>query len=283
MTNTSRISLKISLTAICAALYAVSIATTAFIPTPWGVGQFRWGVIFPALFAIIGGPWVAGIGAAIGTWLGSWILMLYGLSNPILSLFAGVPANFIGFFLLGYLIQKFKTWNSFLMIALLTLFIGNFIAAFNVVLFFLLFVDPAVGKFALLVHTSDWMMRLSIVLGFMLFWVLTMYPFVIFLVPPMARAISPILKKYNIITTPLMLEEPKITLPKSIIAGFAILVFGFLFYFTPLSNIFKILFGLDFLKQTYLFYFTLISAGVLFIAPYIVAKRFYKLNKLQSK
>jgi hypothetical protein len=80
-----------------------------------------------------------------------------------------------------------------------------------------------------------------------------------------------------------MLEEPKITLPKSIITGFAILVFGFLFYFTPLSNIFKILFGLDFLTQTYLFYFTLISAGVLFIAPYVVAKRFYKLNKLQSK
>jgi len=38
--------------------------------------------------------------------------MFYGLSNPILSLFAGVSANFISFFLFGYLIQKYKNWGS---------------------------------------------------------------------------------------------------------------------------------------------------------------------------
>jgi hypothetical protein len=279
MIPTSRISLKISMTAICAALYAVSIATTAFIPTPWGVGQFRWGVIFPALFAIIGGPWVAGIGAAIGTWLGSWILMLYGLSNPILSLFAGVPANFIRFFLLGYFIQKYPSWNSFIIIALWTQFIGSFIAAFNTVLFFTYFVDPAISKFAFLVQTSEWATRLSIAIGMMLFWALTMYPLIIFLVPPMVKAASPVLKKYQMIATPLILEEPKITLPKSIIAGFAVLLTGFLFYYTPLSKILATILRISLVEQTYLFYFTLITAGVIFIAPYIVAKRFYKPNK----
>jgi hypothetical protein len=282
MIPTSRISLKISMTAICAALYAVSIATTAFIPTPWGVGQFRWGVIFPALFAIIGGPWVAGIGAAIGTWLGSWILMLYGLSNPILSLFAGVPANFIGFFLFGYLIHKFKSWSNLIIIALLTLFIGNFIAAFNTVLFFTYFVDPAVHKFAFLVQTSEWATRLSIVFGFMLFWVLTMYPIIIFALPPLMRAITPILKTYQI-ASPIMLEEPKTTLPKSIVTGFVVLLIGFLFYYTPLSNILATVLRISLLQQTYLFYFTLITAIVLFVAPYIVAKRFYKLHKIQTR
>ena len=46
--------------ATCAALYAVAIAVTAFVPTPWGVGQFRPAVVIPVIYALLGGPLVAG-------------------------------------------------------------------------------------------------------------------------------------------------------------------------------------------------------------------------------
>lgn len=275
MTTFKRRSLTVSMIAICAALYTASIATTSLIPTPWGVGQFRWGVIFPALFALLGGPWVAGIGAAIGTWLGSYILMFYGLSNPILSLFAGVPANFIGFFLFGYLIQKYKNWGSLIWIALLTLFIGNFIAAFNTVLFYTYFVNPALSKFAFFIQSNEWSIRLLTVIGLMLFWLLTMFPIVAFGLPPLIRAISPIIKIYQI-EIPLSIERPKITLTKSVITGFMILLIAFLIYYTPLSSVLKIVLRLGALEQANLLYLALFTAGALFVAPYVVSKRIHK-------
>jgi uncharacterized membrane protein len=81
---------------LSAALYAVAISVTAPIPTPWGVGHFRPGVVVPAVFAVVAGPYVAGIGAALGTFVGSVVLSSVGLSNPLLSLVAGFPGNFAG-------------------------------------------------------------------------------------------------------------------------------------------------------------------------------------------
>src|SRR3990170_8513552 len=87
---------KLSLISISAALYAVAIALTAFIPTPWGVGSFRPGVLIPAFFALIYGPIVGGVGAAIGCFIGDLVQSTFGLTNPLLSLVAGVPGNFVG-------------------------------------------------------------------------------------------------------------------------------------------------------------------------------------------
>lgn len=275
MQSNIRTSLKISMISICAGLYTLSIATTSFIPTPWGVGQFRWGVIFPALFAILGGPWVAGLGAAIGTFLGSYILMLYGLSNPVLSLFAGVPANFISFFLFGYFIKRYRNWSSLIWIALLTLFIGNFIAAFNTVIFYSFFVNPALNKFAYLIQSNDWFIRLSIVFGLLLFWLLTMFPIIVFGLPPLARAISPIIKSYRIGVT-LNLESPSIVLPKSIVAGLGVLLISFLIYFTPLSNVLTGILRISATGLVYLFYLSLFTSGILFIVPYIIARSLRK-------
>ncbi|MEM4462547.1 MAG: hypothetical protein QW695_06770, partial [Candidatus Bathyarchaeia archaeon] len=55
---------RMALIAISASLYAAAIAVTSPIPTPWGIGHFRPGVIVPALFALISTPLVAGMGAA---------------------------------------------------------------------------------------------------------------------------------------------------------------------------------------------------------------------------
>jgi hypothetical protein len=49
-------SLRAVLTALCAALYAVGAYATAYIPSPWGFGQFRPAVVIPAFFAVVFGP-----------------------------------------------------------------------------------------------------------------------------------------------------------------------------------------------------------------------------------
>lgn len=62
-----------------------------------GVG-FLPAVVIPAVFAALYGPWVGGVGAAIGIFLRD--IVVHG--NAALSLVAGVPPNFIVFFLIGY-------------------------------------------------------------------------------------------------------------------------------------------------------------------------------------
>ena len=82
---------------ISAALYAVfGILTAGF--SFLGVG-FLPAVVIPAVFAVLYGPWVGGLGAAIGIFIRD--MFVHG--NPALSLVAGVPANFIVFFIIGYI------------------------------------------------------------------------------------------------------------------------------------------------------------------------------------
>lgn len=93
-----------------AALYAVfGYLTNLGIVTPLiGVVRFWPSVIIPAVFAIIFGPMVGGIGAAIGIFISD--MLMHG--NVLLSLIAGVPANFVAFFLVGYIGRK-KISNQF--------------------------------------------------------------------------------------------------------------------------------------------------------------------------
>ncbi|MCW4028954.1 MAG: hypothetical protein NWE92_04830 [Candidatus Bathyarchaeota archaeon] len=82
---------------ISAALYAAfGILTAGF--SFLGVG-FLPAVVIPAVFAALYGPWVGGLGAAIGIFIRD--MVVHG--NAALSLVAGVPANFIVFFLIGYI------------------------------------------------------------------------------------------------------------------------------------------------------------------------------------
>ena len=82
---------------ISAALYAVfGILTAGF--SFLGVG-FLPAVVIPAVFAVLYGPWVGGFGAAIGIFIRD--MTVHG--NAGLSLVAGVPPNFIVFFLIGYI------------------------------------------------------------------------------------------------------------------------------------------------------------------------------------
>ena len=91
----------VALIAICAALYAVVGRLTDFGVTFIGVAFWPAAVI-PAIFAALCGPWVGGIGAAIGIFARD--MLFHG--DPLLSLTAGIPPNFIMFFIIGYLSQK---------------------------------------------------------------------------------------------------------------------------------------------------------------------------------
>jgi hypothetical protein len=91
----------IAIIGICAALYAVVGRLTDLGLTFLGVA-FWPAVVIPAIFATLYGPWVGGIGGAIGIFIRD--MLFHG--NPLLSLAAGVPPNFILFFLIGYLANR---------------------------------------------------------------------------------------------------------------------------------------------------------------------------------
>jgi hypothetical protein len=87
----------IAVIGISAALYAIVGISTANVSF-FGIG-FLPAVVIPAVFAVLYGPWVGGISGAIGIFIRD--MFVHG--NAALSLVAGVPPNFILFFLIGYI------------------------------------------------------------------------------------------------------------------------------------------------------------------------------------
>jgi hypothetical protein len=91
------------MTAMNAAVYAgIGALWTAFPLLIFGV-RFWPQVFVPATFAVLFGPWVGGVGAAIGIFLAD---VIYGHHDALLSFLVGVPSNFIGFFIVGWLTRR---------------------------------------------------------------------------------------------------------------------------------------------------------------------------------
>ena len=103
--------MEIAMMGICAALYAIVgyLTNLGIISPVVGVVRFWPSVIVPAVFAILFGPWVGGVGAAIGIFFADMIHPGHGIA--LLSLTVGVPSNFLGFFLLGYIGRKNLGWK----------------------------------------------------------------------------------------------------------------------------------------------------------------------------
>jgi hypothetical protein len=92
--------LQVTATSVNAALYAtVGALWTLFPVIVFGV-RFWPQVFVPATFAILFGPWVGGVGAAIGIFAAD---VIYGHHDALLSFLVGVPSNFVAFFVIGYL------------------------------------------------------------------------------------------------------------------------------------------------------------------------------------
>jgi len=137
--------LEAAMTAVCAALYAiVGYLTNLGIVSPVvGVVRFWPSVIVPAVFAILFGPWVGGIGAAIGIFFADMIHPGHGIA--LLSLTVGVPSNFLGFFLLGYIGRKNVEWKhitlglgfSGIIVVMIAYLLAEAFLSFDIALLFL--------------------------------------------------------------------------------------------------------------------------------------------------
>jgi len=107
------LSLTLALVAMNAASYAaVGVFVSYFVPLYVGGGIVRFWppVIVPGVFAVIFGPMVGGLGAAIGIFISD--MFLHG--NALLSLIVGVPANFIMFYLTGLFTKRRLTMVRYL-------------------------------------------------------------------------------------------------------------------------------------------------------------------------
>ena len=178
MLEYGRRSLGVVATAICAALYAVGCYTTAYIPSPWGFGQFRPAVVIPSFFATIFGPLPAAVGAAIGTLIADSVK--HGYLYPG-SLIAAVPGNFLGFYLFGRIVRNRFSWTRFILASNLTLTLANFIvAALYILCYKVLYMNQLTnlppGALAFLI------------VGLTIWWFVTMLPFVLLITPPLIRA-----------------------------------------------------------------------------------------------
>ena len=222
--------------ALCASLYAVGSYATAYIPSPWGVGQFRPAVVIPAFFATIFGPMPAAIGAAMGTLIADSIK--HGYLYPG-SYLAAVPGNFIGFYLFGYIVKKKFNWSRFILASNITLTIANLIVAFLYI-----FAFKVLWASALSMPLAD-LTFFSI--GLTIWWFVTMLPFVLLVTPPLIRAVAvavPSIVPDDVRTHSLMKELPKTTFSLAmLVPGLIMLLVGFATTYTDvgvyLSTTFK--------------------------------------------
>ncbi len=227
--NTISFTWKLSLISISAALYASAIVPTSFIPTPWGVGNVRPGVLIPAFFAVVFGPVIGGVGAAIGCFIGDFALSFFGLTNPLLSLLAGVPGNFIGFYLLGWFAKKYHSWGSYVVTSFISLLIGNAVCAIGVVGFYST-VIPIWSSWPIEV-------KLGTIFGFTFFWVATMIPFVIPLMPVLLRVVKPMLSTRYLNVPKITWGKPNATLKSTAIIALILIGLYGIVMFTPLGDI----------------------------------------------
>ncbi len=226
------LSLNVTLMAICAALYAIGSFLTANIPSPWGAGQFRPAVIIPSLFAVIAGPFPAGVGAALGTLIAD--SAKYGRIYEG-SLLAAVPGNFIGFYLFGYIVKKKFSWGRFVLASNITLTLANLIvAALYVIIFKTLYLaDPKYLAFS-----SQAMV--AYIAGLTIWWFVTMLPFVLLITPLLIRAVSlafPSLVPQDVITNSLKNELPQKTFSLALlIPGLIMILIGLIITLPPSIN-----------------------------------------------
>jgi hypothetical protein len=222
-------SLIVVSTALCAALYAVGAYATAYIQSPWGMGQFRPAVIIPAFFATIFGPWTGGVGAALGT------LICDSVKHGTLhmgSLIAAVPGNFVGFFLFGYIVKRKFTWGRFVLASNVTLVIGNLIVGFLYVFAYKVLYAQALQM--------SWEALTLLSLGLTIFWFITMLPFVLLVTPPLIRAAA--LAFPGIVSEEIRMHSLKSEIPKKTfglalaVPGIVMLLVGLATTYSPFGS-----------------------------------------------
>jgi len=226
---------EITGTIFCAALYAVGSFLTAYVQSPWGLGQFRPAIVIPAVFSIVFGALPAGIGSAIGTLICDSVKhgQLY-----IPSLVSAVPGNFIGFYMLGKMLKGKFSWQRFVVAGIVTLVVSNVITAFLYV--------PAnyfLGAIPASLTISDLVILAT---ALTVWWFVTMLPFMLLVTPPIIKAVSAAIPSFvpeDVRVVSLRSELPQPLFAKSLILpGVGLIAIWLLLSFTSLGQI--LLYGL---------------------------------------
>jgi len=166
----------IMLVSINAALYtAVGYLTYAGIVVQ-GV-RFWPAVIVPAVFSVLFGPIVGGVGAAIGIFISD--MLSHGLL--FLSLSVGVTSNFAAFYFLGYFMKEY-TLRRYLVVSTVSLLIGSVVIGLGVWGWSQIFALPG----------SDAVSPMPFVGALSTFaWTfISEIPFLLILVPPIVEAVK---------------------------------------------------------------------------------------------
>ncbi|QQG48971.1 MAG: hypothetical protein HY247_01245 [archaeon] len=181
LSSSSSVSIKVAIIAVTAVLYALGKGITAYIPTPFSVGQLLVGVFLPAFLAVVSETVPVAVGAGLGTFVGDVVFLVpLGGTTPILSLEAGVPANFIAFLFFGWFVKKYRSWGAFVAGTVSFVTLGNLIAATLVAIFLPL--------------------PVSWILGLTIFWNMTSIPAIIVAVPVLVRAVRPVFGRSRILS-----------------------------------------------------------------------------------
>ncbi|MFC1487006.1 hypothetical protein ACFLRN_04875 [Thermoproteota archaeon] len=104
--------IDIAMIGVSAALYAiVGVLTNMGIINPFfGVVKFWPAVFIPGIFAVLFGPWIGGLGAAIGIFVSDMVQPGHGIA--LLSITVGCTSNFVGFYLIGFISRQNIKWHN---------------------------------------------------------------------------------------------------------------------------------------------------------------------------
>ena len=167
---------ELAITGMGAALYAIVGYTTYFGITFYGV-RFWPAVAVPGVFAVLFGGVVGGLSAAIGIFISD--MATHG--NALLSLTVGVPANFLGFYIIGR-ISRGGDLRRMLLSFPLGLGVGSLIIGIGLMLWSQLFPLPFSDRI------TPMTLQAGLVLAAWTF--ITEIPFLYLIVPPVVKTIK---------------------------------------------------------------------------------------------
>ncbi len=178
--------LAIVLTAINASLYTIVGSLTYFGVVMFGV-RFWPAVVVPAVFSVLFGPIVGGVGAAIGI----FICDMLSHGNPFLSLSVGVTSNFAAFYILGQMTREYSL-KKYMVAATFSLLVGSAIIGIGVWFWSQFYLLPGAVDVNPMPMVAAW--------STFAWTFISEIPFLLVLVPPIvkaARKTIPSLRKDN--------------------------------------------------------------------------------------
>ena len=174
-------SLELTLIALNAALYSLVGFLTFFGIVIYNV-RFWPAVIIPATFSILFGPYIGGVGAAIGIFISD---VLYGHHDALLSLLVGVPSNFLGFYIIGKLANHKSSYLRMVIASIIGLGVGSLIIGIGLWGYSNIFILPPLSPD---VPTTGWTIYIGLVSALWTF--ISEIPFLIFIVPPLVKILN---------------------------------------------------------------------------------------------